>query len=88
MSKVIMGNDDFNGCLSEPQVVSAWWKESAQIRVFFLSRSLLLNHLELEHSKAKLLQTSQHCRVSFYIFVGQPLSKQLFIKQERHKDRV
>ena len=40
---------------SEPQVVSAWWKETAQTRVFVLSRSLLLNHLEPQSSKTKLL---------------------------------
>ena len=30
ISKVIMGNGGFNGCLSEPQGVSAWWKEAAE----------------------------------------------------------
>ena len=29
MSKVIMGNGGFKGCLIEPQGVSAWWKETA-----------------------------------------------------------
>ena len=33
MSKVIMGNGGFYGCLSEPQCVSAWWKETAQTRI-------------------------------------------------------
>ena len=55
MSKVIMGNGGFMGCLSEPQAVLAWWKETVQVHVIFvLSRSLLLNHLEPESSKAKL----------------------------------
>ena len=45
MSKVIMGNGGFYGCLIEPQGVSAWWKETAQTRVFVLSPSLLINHL-------------------------------------------
>ena len=40
---------------SEPQVVSAWWKETAQTRVFFQPRALLLNHLEPQSSKTKLL---------------------------------
>ena len=30
MSKVIMGNGGFYGCLIEAQDVSAWWKETAQ----------------------------------------------------------
>ena len=30
MSQVIMGNGGFYGCLSEPEGVSAWWKETAQ----------------------------------------------------------
>ena len=30
MLKVIIGNGGFYGCLSEPQGVSAWWKEMAQ----------------------------------------------------------
>ena len=37
--KVIMGNGGFYGYLNEPQGVSARWKEAAQTRVFFLSRS-------------------------------------------------
>ena len=27
--EVIMGNGGFYGCLSEPQGVSAWWRETA-----------------------------------------------------------
>ena len=52
MSKVIMGNGGFYGCLSEPQGVSAWWKETAQTRVFVLSHCLLLNPLKPQSSKA------------------------------------
>ena len=51
MSKVIMGNGGFYGCLIEPQGVSAWWKETAQTRVFMRS-SLLLNHLKPQSSIA------------------------------------
>ena len=36
MSKVIMGNGGFCGCLGEPHGVSAWWKEIAQARVLIL----------------------------------------------------
>ena len=50
-----MGNDGFYGCVIEPQGVSEWRKESAQTRVFLLSCSLLLNHLEPQSSKTKLL---------------------------------
>ena len=52
MSKVIMGNGSFYGCLIEPQGVSAWWKKTAQTCVLVLSCSLLLNHLEPQSSKA------------------------------------
>ena len=52
LSKVIMGNGGFYCCLSEPQGVSAWWKETTQTRVFMLSFSLLLNHLKPQSSKA------------------------------------
>ena len=55
MSKVIMGNGGFYGCLSEPQSVSAWWKETAQTHVFVLSRSMSLNRLKPQSGKAKLL---------------------------------
>ena len=55
MSKVIMGNGGFNGCLIEPEGVSAWWKETTQTRVFVLSLSLLMIQLEPESSKARLL---------------------------------
>ena len=51
MSKVIMSNGGFYGCLSEPQGVSAWWKEIVQARVFVLSPSLLLNHFKPQSSK-------------------------------------
>ena len=37
MSKAIMGNGRFCGCLSEPQGVSAWWKEAAQTCIRFFS---------------------------------------------------
>ena len=47
-----MGNGAFYGCLSEPQVVTAWWKETAQTRVFLLSLTFLLNHLKPQSSKA------------------------------------
>ena len=50
MSKVIMGNGGFYGCLSKPQCVSAWWKETAQTGI----RSLSLNHFEPQTSKANL----------------------------------
>ena len=43
------------GCFIKVQGVSAWWRETAKTRVFMLSPSLLLNHLETQSSKAKLL---------------------------------
>ena len=33
MSKVIMGNGGFYGCLSDFRGVSAWWRETAQTRI-------------------------------------------------------
>ena len=78
-----MVNGVFYSCLSEPQGFSAWWKETAQTRIRF-SLSLLLNRLEPQSSKAKLLPThnaNRHCRVRFCTFVGQPLSKQMYNKQ-------
>ena len=77
MSKVIMVKCSFYGCLSEPQGVSAWWKETAQTRVFVLPPSLLLNHF----SRLLTHNATRHCRVHFYAFVGQPLSKQLYMKK-------
>ena len=41
LSKVKMGNSGFNGCLSELQVVSVWWKETAQTHIFVLPLNLL-----------------------------------------------
>ena len=83
MSKVIMGNGGFYGCLSEPQGVSAWWKETAET-LFVFSCSLLPNHLEPISSKAKLLLPIMPIGIvayAFTLFVGQPLSKQLYTKQ-------
>ena len=46
MQKVIMGDGGFYCYLiSEPQGVSAWWKETAQIRVVMLSPSFLVAEL-------------------------------------------
>ena len=83
MSKVIMGNGGFKGCLLEPQGVSARWKETAQTGVVLHSRSLLLNHFEPRSSKEQTITThdaNRHCRVRFYTFARQPLSKQLYKK--------
>ena len=78
-----MGNGSFYSCLIEPQCVSAWWKETARILVFLLSCSLLLNHL-MNLSQAKPNSThkyaNRHCRVGFFTFARQPLSKQLYTK--------
>ena len=76
MSKVIMGNGVFYGCLIELQGVSAWWKETAQTRVFVLSPSLLLNRLEHQSKRRQTLTThkaNRPCRVRFHTFVGHPL---------------
>ena len=67
MSKVIMGNGGFDGGLSEPQGVSAWWKETAQTRII-LSRSMLLNHLEPQSNKAKLLLPIMPIGIVAYAF--------------------
>ena len=58
MSKVSMGNGGFYGCLREPQGVSAWWKETPKAQ---------LNHFNTHN-------TTRHCRVCFYAFVGQPVN--------------
>ena len=42
----------FYSCLSEQQGASAWWKETAQTRVFVLPPSLLLNHFKPQSRKA------------------------------------
>ena len=62
-----MSNGDFYGCLSEP-LVSAWWKETAQTQVFVLSRSLLLNRLEPQSRKAKLLLPIMPIDIVAYAF--------------------
>ena len=77
MPKVIMGSGGFNCCLSEPQSVSALWKETAQTRVFVLSPSLLLNHLETQSSKAKLLLPKMPVGIVAFAFTL--LSKQLYL---------
>ena len=66
-----MGNGGFYGCLSNLTMflrVSAWWKESAQTRVFVLSRSLLLNHLEPQSNKAKILLPIMPVGIVAYTF--------------------
>ena len=58
----------FYSCLSEVQGVSAWCKETAQTRVFVLSRSLLVNHLEPQSSKTKLLLPIMAIGIAAYTF--------------------
>ena len=53
--RTLLGNGGFTVALLNLKGVSAWWKETAQTRVFLLFRSLLLNRLEPQSSKAKLL---------------------------------
>ena len=68
MSKVIMGNGGFYGCLSEPQGVSAWWKETAETLFVFSCSLQLLNHLEPISSKAKLLLPIMLISIVAYAF--------------------
>ena len=68
ISKVILGNGGFYGCLIEPQGVSARLKVTAQTRVFQLSRSVLLNHLEPQSSKTKLLLAIMPIDIVAYAF--------------------
>ena len=68
MSKVIMGNGGFYSCWIESQGVSAWWKETAQTRVFFLSPSLLLYDLEPRSSKIKPLLPIMLIGIAAYAF--------------------
>ena len=82
MSKVIMGNGSFYGCLIEPQGVLARWNEKAQTRVFFLSRFLLLNHLESSEAKLAPPESQSTLSCTLLQFVGQPLLNQLNILVE------
>ena len=68
MSKVIMSNGGFNGRLSEPPGVSAWWNDTAQTHLFMLSPSLFLSQLEPESSKAKLLLPIMPVGIVAYAF--------------------
>ena len=65
-----MGNGGFHGCLIEPQDVSGWWKETEQTftHVFVFSRSLLLNHLEPQSRKIKLLLPTMPVDIVAYAF--------------------
>jgi len=70
------------GCLIEVLVVSAWWKETAQTRVFPLSPSLLPNRREPQSSKAKFLLPIIPISIVMYGFTllwDKPLPKQLYL---------
>ena len=54
-------------------------KQHLETRVFVLSRSLLLNHLEPQSLTTH--NANRHCRVRFFTFTGQPSSKQLYISR-------
>ena len=85
MSKVIMGNGGFYGCLSEPHGVSPCGKETAQTHVFVFSPFLLLNRLERQ-STLITHNANRHCRVRFYTFLGHFLSKQLYDRPNDHME--
>ena len=68
MSKVIMDKSGFRGCLITPQGFTGWWKETAQTRSFLPSRSLLLNDLEPQSSKTKLLLPIMPIDIVAYAF--------------------
>ena len=68
MSKVIMGKSGFYGCLIRPKGFTAWWKKTTQTRIFLLSRSLLLNYLEPQSSKTKLLLPIMPIDIVAYAF--------------------
>ena len=68
MSKVVLGNSGYYGCLNEPHGVSAQWKKTEQTHVVVLSRSLMLNHLEPHLSKAKPLLLIMPIGIIVYAF--------------------
>ena len=80
MPKVIMVNGCFYSCSSEPLSVSALWKETAQTSI--RSFSFLVAESPLTSIKQGQTLTThnanRHCRVDFFSFEGQPLSKQLY----------
>ena len=77
VSWVICG---FYGSLIKPRGVSAWWKETAQTRVFISCFRLVAKPSTSIKQSLSLTthNTNRHCRVRFYTFVGQALSKQLY----------
>ena len=90
MAKVIMGNDCFYSCVIESQGVSAWWKETAQTRICsfsFLVAESTWTSIE-QNQTLTTHNANRHCRVHFYSFLGQPLSKQLYTNVTNHKQSV
>ena len=82
MSKVIMGNGNFYGCLIEARGVSAWWKETAKTSGFLFFSFLVAEPPCTSVKQNQTLTThnaNRRCRVRFYTFVGQPLLKQLYV---------
>ena len=65
----VESNYGFYVCLIGPQGVSLWWKETTQTRVFILSRTLLLNHLERQSSETKFLLPIMPVRIFAYAFI-------------------
>ena len=68
MSKVIMGNGGFYGCLSEPQGVSAWWKQTAQTRLRSFSFLVVESPLTSFSKQAKLLLPIMPIGIVAYAF--------------------
>ena len=61
--------------------VSAWWKETAQKTCIHAFSRLVAESPWTSIKQNQTVTThnaNQHCRIRFYTFVGQPLSKQLY----------
>ena len=80
MSKVIMGNGGFTGCMIEAQGVSACRrKKQKPVYSYFLLPPFSTPWTLIKQRQTPTTHnTNRHFRVRFYTFVGQPLSKQQY----------
>ena len=77
MPKDIIGNGG-SWSLIDALGVSTTWRETMQTYEFMPYLFLLVNTVNLnQRQPLSTHNTNRHCRVRFYAFVGQPLSKQL-----------
>ena len=90
MPKVIMGNGGFKFAGLNLNVFQGGRRKQHKnvYSCFLLPCCSITLKLNQAKPNATTHNTNRHCRVRFYTFVGQPLSKQLYTSAQKTPERI